>query len=313
MLYESQGIFPEGWALDFREEARGITHQHATSKRSPKPKGGGRSNCCACGNSFTVTKGAVGKYCSIACMYKSRIESRPVGFQCSRCLATVGIGMAVASRLLGVTKASIHRSWKKEGIQAQLPKGVDSWRQYAQRAGAFEPDSFLDNWWGKYAKDWMNEYDNKFFDWSCIATHEMSKKRGRQYQSMMHHTSPKNSNFRLKKTARSRIYNAIKRLGQVQKPRIRYRTEKMIGCTIEQLRSHLESRFKRGMTWGNHGSHWHIDHIIPMAHFDLTDDSQLLAASHYTNMQPMWAAENLAKSDTLQRDTQMHLRICATH
>jgi hypothetical protein len=221
--------------------------------------------------------------------------------------------MAVASRLLGVTKSSIHRSWKREGISAQLPKGVDSWRRYAQRAGAFKFDSFLDHWWGKYAKDWMSEYDTNFFDWSCIATHEIAKKRSRKYQSMMFHTSPKNSNFRIKKTARSRIYNAIKRLSLVEKPRIRYRTEKMIGCKIEQLRSHLESQFKKGMTWNNHGSHWHIDHIIPMSHFDLTKESQLLAASHYTNMQPMWAAENFSKSDTLQQNTQMQLRICATH
>jgi hypothetical protein len=312
MLYESQGIFPEGWALDFRQEARSITHQHATSTRSRTPKAERQSDCQECGKTFIVKGKALGKFCSLACNGASK-KQNPIGFECSRCLSTVGIGMAVASRLLGVPKTSIHRSWNREGIRAQLPKGVDSWRQYAQRAGALKRDPFLDHWWGKYAKDWMSEYHTKFFDWSCIATHEIAKKKGRKYQSMMHHTSPKNSNFRLKKTARSRIYNAIKRLSLVKKPRIQYRTEKMIGCKIEQLRSHLESQFKKGMTWDNHGSHWHIDHIIPMSHFDLTNESQLFAASHYTNMQPMWAAENLSKSDTLQQNTQMQLRICATH
>lgn len=312
MLYESQGIFPEGWAFDFRQEARNVTHQHATSARSRIAKAKREAHCQQCGKAFVVKGKALGKFCSIACSGLSRKRESPDWMECSRCFAKAGIGMNVGARLLGTSKKSIHKFWQKEGIVRIAPESGE-WRRYAQLAGAFEPDSFLDHWWGKYAKDWMSEYDTKFFDWSCIATHEIAKKKGRKYQSMMYHTSPKNSNFRLKKTARSRIYNAIKRLGQVQKPRIRYRTEKMIGCTIEQLRSHLESRFKRGMTWDNHGSHWHIDHIIPMAHFDLTDESQLLAASHYTNMQPMWAAENLAKSDTLQQDTQMHLRICATH
>lgn len=312
MTYESQGIFPEGWALDFRKEARSVTHQHATSARSRTAKAKREADCQQCGKAFVVKGKALGKFCSIACSGLSRKSESPDWMECSRCFAKAGIGMNVGARLLGTSKKSIYRFWQKEGIVRIAPESGE-WRRYAQLAGAFERDSFLDHWWGKYAKDWMSEYDTKFFDWSCIATHEIAKKKSRKYQSMRHHTSPKNSNFRLKKTARSRIYNAIKRLGQVQKPRIRYRTEKMIGCTIEQLRSHLESRFKRGMTWDNHGSHWHIDHIIPMAHFDLTDESQLLAASHYTNMQPMWAVENLAKSDTLQRDTQMHLRICATH
>jgi hypothetical protein len=313
MLYESQGIFPEGWAFDFRQEARSVTHQHATSARSRTPKAKREADCEQCGKTFIVKRKALGKFCSRACNYASKKRVTPDWMECSRCFAKAGIGMTLGARLLRTSKKQIHEFWKREGISAQLPKGVDSWRRYAQRAGAFKFDSFLDHWWGKYAKDWMSEYDTNFFDWSCIATHEMAKKKSREYQSMMFHTSPKNSNFRLKKTARSRIYNAIKRLSLVKKPGIRYRTEKMIGCKIEQLRSHLESQFKKGMTWNNHGSHWHIDHIIPMSHFDLTKESQLLAASHYTNMQPMWAAENFSKSDTLQQNTQMQLRICATH
>ncbi len=61
-------------------------------------------------------------------------------------------------------------------------------------------------------------------------------------------------------------------------------------------REHLEKQFKEGMTWENHGLYgWHIDHIIPCASFDLTDLEQQKKCFHYTNLQPLWAKENLIK------------------
>jgi hypothetical protein len=73
-----------------------------------------------------------------------------------------------------------------------------------------------------------------------------------------------------------------------------------LGCTTEELKSYLESKFLPGMTWDNWGRDgWHIDHIKPLASFDLTDRNQLLEACHYTNLQPMWANDNLIKSDNI--------------
>lgn len=69
-----------------------------------------------------------------------------------------------------------------------------------------------------------------------------------------------------------------------------------LGCSIDELKSYLESKFQPGMTWDNYGYHgWHIDHIKPLASFDLTDRNQLLNACHYTNLQPLWAKDNLKK------------------
>ena len=67
-----------------------------------------------------------------------------------------------------------------------------------------------------------------------------------------------------------------------------------LGCSIQQLRAHLESNFQPGMSWHNYGrTGWHIDHIRPLADFDLTDSRQLQQACHYTNLQPLWASDNL--------------------
>ena len=75
---------------------------------------------------------------------------------------------------------------------------------------------------------------------------------------------------------------------------------KDLGCSIEELKSYLESKFQPGMTWDNWSlDGWHIDHIKPLASFDLTDRKQLLEACHYTNLQPLWAKDNLSKSDKL--------------
>ena len=75
---------------------------------------------------------------------------------------------------------------------------------------------------------------------------------------------------------------------------------KDLGCSIDELKTYLESKFKPGMYWDNWSyDGWHIDHIKPLASFDLTDRKQLLEACHYTNLQPLWAKDNLIKSDSV--------------
>lgn len=72
----------------------------------------------------------------------------------------------------------------------------------------------------------------------------------------------------------------------------------LLGCSIEELKKHLEKQFKPGMNWSNHTLHgWHIDHIRPISSFDLTKKTERELCFHYSNLQPLWAEENLKKSD----------------
>ena len=74
----------------------------------------------------------------------------------------------------------------------------------------------------------------------------------------------------------------------------------MVGLTIYNFKHYLESKFLDGMTWENHGVHgWHIDHIRPCASFDLTKEEDRKQCFHYTNLQPLWAQDNLKKSDKI--------------
>ena len=78
------------------------------------------------------------------------------------------------------------------------------------------------------------------------------------------------------------------------------RTVELLGASIEEVRAHLEAQFKLGMSWDNWSLEgWHIDHIKPCASFDLTDPEQQKVCFHYSNLQPLWAKDNLSKGDRL--------------
>ena len=99
-------------------------------------------------------------------------------------------------------------------------------------------------------------------------------------------------NYKLKGILRGRLYKVVKGVNK-SKP-----TLGLLGCSIEYLREHLEKQFVDGMSWSNYGN-WHIDHIKPCASFDLTDPEQQKICFHYTNLQPLWAKDNLTKSNKL--------------
>jgi hypothetical protein len=90
---------------------------------------------------------------------------------------------------------------------------------------------------------------------------------------------------------RSGISQALRRTGNSQKPS---RTMDITGCSHAQLKEHIEKQFLKGMTWGNRDQ-WHIDHITPIS--KATCEQDVLALYHFTNLRPMWAADNIRKSN----------------
>jgi hypothetical protein len=97
--------------------------------------------------------------------------------------------------------------------------------------------------------------------------------------------------FRLKMNLRSRIKEAIKNAAVVKSGP----TFELLGCTPDDVRVFLEAEFSQGMTWDNYGKEWHVDHIKPCARFNLEDPEEQKKCFHWTNLQPLWAIDNLKK------------------
>lgn len=74
-----------------------------------------------------------------------------------------------------------------------------------------------------------------------------------------------------------------------------------LDCTMHEFIQHIQNQFTNGMSWDNYGL-WHLDHIKPLASFDLTQKDQFLVATHYSNYQPLWAADNYAKGSKTLTD-----------
>jgi hypothetical protein len=76
------------------------------------------------------------------------------------------------------------------------------------------------------------------------------------------------------------------------------KTFEIVGCTPQQLKEHIKSQFKDDMSWENYGYYgWHIDHIIPLS--SAKNEDELYKLCHYTNLQPLWASDNLSKGDKI--------------
>jgi hypothetical protein len=102
--------------------------------------------------------------------------------------------------------------------------------------------------------------------------------------------------YRIGLNLRARVGQALRKYRAGQPESVTASIRELLGCTMSELVTHLESKFLREMSWENYSRKgWHMDHIIALVSFDLTDPEQRRAAFHYTNLQPLWAGDNFRK------------------
>ena len=162
---------------------------------------------------------------------------------------------------------------KKEN-QINYKKHKENWDKRTKKYSKTEKNK-------KYRREWAkNKYhSNTEYRKKCI-------KNSVAYDRMKLDTDP---TYKLIHYMRSRLRKAVKGYGDKYDT-----TMNLVGCDSTKLREYIEAKFTEGMTWENHGD-WHIDHIQPCCSFDLTDEEEQKKCFHYTNLQPLWAIDNLKK------------------
>jgi hypothetical protein len=142
-----------------------------------------------------------------------------------------------------------------------------------------------------YGKEWRknnpnyNKIQNKEYAKKYYSKHKDElKEYNKNYSKTRREQDPL---FKLKSNIRNTIIRYIKN------PK-NNNTEQILGCTFEQLKQHIESQWVEGMNWDNWTQDgWHVDHIIPLA--SATTEDEIYKLNHYTNLQPLWAPDNMKK------------------
>lgn len=155
--------------------------------------------------------------------------------------------------------------------------------------------------WCEKNKQHVKKYSKKYYDKNTDAlrlkTREYYKINKKEIIARTTERFYKNyhSNIQLKLrvTLRTRLGAALRKIDRKAGSAV-----KDLGCSIGEFKLYIENYFPLypGMSWANYGPAWHLDHFLPLAHFDLTEREQFLEAFHYTNIQPLWAQDNLKKN-----------------
>jgi len=164
----------------------------------------------------------------------------------------------------------------------RIKEQTKKWRQSNR-----EKKSQIDKEYQLKNKDKIRENKRRYY----LSKREEFIKKSTEYTINRRKVDPI---YRLKDILRTRIIVCLVQ----RKYKKSKTTEELIGASIEKVREHLESQFKEGMTWSNHGTYgWHIDHIVPLA--TAKDEEETIKLFHFTNLQPLWAKDNLIKGSSV--------------
>jgi hypothetical protein len=182
-------------------------------------------------------------------------------------------------------KEKIREYWKKYRI-----KNIDKIKEYAKKY-------YLKN------KEELKEYKKNYYERTKDGVREEKNKRAREYyinnhskflekQKRQYENNKTKSGFKISRNISRMINHSLR--GNKNG----YHWEDLLGYTLEDLKQHLENQFKEGMSWDNYGE-WHIDHIIPISWFEFKsyNDSEFKQCWALTNLQPLWAEENISKNN----------------
>lgn len=158
-------------------------------------------------------------------------------------------------------------------------KNIDRLREYDAEKYRTHRESRLE-----YAAEYRRTHKFEMAEYE--RTHKAQKA---EYTRTKRQNDP---NFRVADNLRRRLNRAIKSDKKVGS------AIRDLGCSISAFRLYIENQFESGMTWSNYGK-WHLDHVLPLSSFDLTDRQDFLTACTWLNYQPLWAKDNRQKQNKI--------------
>jgi cation transport ATPase len=175
-------------------------------------------------------------------------------------------------------------SSRLDGVQTYCQECTKKYRKHYDKTP--NRKKYLENYkttegYKKYKKNHQEVYMKEYRELNKV---QIAKKH-LEYLTIKRHTD---INYRLTENLRKRLNHALK--GNTKFSSVL----KLLGCSLEFLKQHLESQFKPGMSWINYGE-WHVDHIRSCYTFNLSKPSEQRKCFNWKNLQPLWAEENCRK------------------
>ena len=188
----------------------------------------------------------------------------------------------------GRTHSERKKEISKKWYQENSDKVKEQRKEYRPRARELSKQ--------RYAKD--PEFRQRFVDGSrAYRANPENKEKIKETRARIKKKKMEDPKFRITMNLRRRMNTVLTNYTKDSS------TIKLVGCTWDELRAHIEHQFTKGMSWENYGRYgWHLDHIKGCAQFDLSDPNQQKECFHYTNLQPLWWQDNLRKGDMSMED-----------
>lgn len=182
---------------------------------------------------------------------------------------------------------------KQDGLQTTCKSCQ---KEYIQR-NKKQLKGYYQDWFAKN-KDKRNLYNKKLRNNNIKQSREYQKEYRSKpafKESRRNYEKQKRQScnvFRIKNNLRKRIGSFLKGAKKSKSTQI------LLGCSYQDFIVYIEQKFIDGMSWENYGLYgWHIDHVIPLS--SAQDQEELEKLCHYTNLQPLWAKDNLVKGDKI--------------
>jgi hypothetical protein len=202
----------------------------------------------------------------------------------------------------------LRRQWKEANRDALNLRQRENYRQCPEARERAKAKSVA---WRKANPEAKREADRRYrrANWGQLCANKRAYEKSRRASDPEYAQSRRellnrsrkrrmvqDPSFRVSCSLRTRLHQALNERGAVKSAKI----SELVGCSSVDLVAYLETQFLPGMSWENYGyKTWHIDHVRPCASFNLIDPDQQKLCFHYTNLQPLWAKDNMRKSNRL--------------